>query len=185
MKRIFLIFGIVLALLLVTAVALPFLIDPNDFRPMLESNLSGALGRQVKLGDLKLAILAGAISASDLSVADDPAYSRTPFVQAKSLNIGVELWPLIASRRWCLRRWSVVSVMPRRDRSRCCSAASTAPMRRAPGSIRGTLRIPCIWAAAPRRDGAAPAALAGSPTLGRPRGRGRTSCRSRSRSAPS
>jgi AsmA protein len=99
MKRIFLIFGIVLALLLAAVVALPFLIDPNDFRPMLESNLSEALGRQVKLGDLKLAILAGAVTANDLSVADDPAYSRAPFVQAKSLNIGVELWPLIASRK--------------------------------------------------------------------------------------
>jgi AsmA protein len=99
MKRIFLICGIVLALLLVVVAALPFLIDPNDFRPMLESNLSEALGRQVKLGDLKLSILAGAVTASDLSVADDPAYSRAPFVQAKSLNIGVELWPLIASRK--------------------------------------------------------------------------------------
>jgi AsmA protein len=99
MKRIFLIFGIVLALLLTAVVALPFLIDANDFRPMLESNLSEAMGRQVKLGDLKLAIVAGAVTASDLAVADDPAYSRAPFIQAKSLNISVELWPLIASRK--------------------------------------------------------------------------------------
>ena len=99
MKRILLIAGTVVSLLVVAVAALPFLIDPNDFRPMLESKLSQALGRQVKLGDLKLAILAGAVTANDLSVAEDPAYGRAAFVQAKSLNIGVELWPLIASHQ--------------------------------------------------------------------------------------
>ena len=99
MKRIALIVGALVALLLVAALALPFLIDPNSFRPMLESRLTQALGREVKLGDLKLSILSGSVTANDLSIADDPAYSRTPFVQAKSLAIGVELWPLIASRQ--------------------------------------------------------------------------------------
>ena len=99
MKRIALIAGALFALLLVSALALPFLIDPNSFRPMLESRLTQALGREVKLGDLKLSILSGSVTANDLSIADDPAYSRTPFVQAKSLAIGVELWPLIASRQ--------------------------------------------------------------------------------------
>jgi AsmA protein len=99
MKRIVLIGGAVLVLLLLAVAALPFLIDPNTFRPMLESRLSQALGREVKLGELKLSILSGSVTANDLSIADDPAYSRTPFVQAKSLAIGVEVWPLIASRQ--------------------------------------------------------------------------------------
>ena len=99
MKRIALIGGALFALLLVSALALPFLIDPNSFRPMLESRLTQVLGREVKLGELKLSILSGSVTANDLSIADDPAYSRTPFVQAKSLAIGVELWPLIASRQ--------------------------------------------------------------------------------------
>jgi AsmA protein len=99
MKRIAVIGGAMIALLLLAALALPFLIDPNTFRPMLESRLTQALGRDVKLGDLKLSILSGSVTANDLSIADDPAYSRTPFVQAKSLAIGVELWPLIASRK--------------------------------------------------------------------------------------
>lgn len=99
MKRIALIGGAVIALLLLAALALPFLIDPAAFRPTLESRLTQALGREVKLGELKLSILAGSVTANDLSIADDPAYSRTPFLQAKSFAIGVELWPLIASRR--------------------------------------------------------------------------------------
>jgi AsmA protein len=99
MKRVAIIAGCVIGLLLVAALALPFLIDPNSFRPMLQDKLSEALAREVKLGDLKLSILSGSVTASDLSIADDPAYSRTPFVQAKALSVGVELWPLITSRQ--------------------------------------------------------------------------------------
>jgi len=99
MKRLLAIAGAVLALILVALLALPFVIDPNRFRPMLETRLTEALGREVKLGDLKLAILHGSVKGSDLSIADDPAYSRAPFVRAKSLAIGVEVWPLIVSRK--------------------------------------------------------------------------------------
>ncbi len=88
-----------LALLLIAALALPFLIDANRFRPVLETKLSLVLGREVHVGNLALSLLSGGVSASDLSIADDPAYSRTPFVQAKSLNVRVELWPLIVSRQ--------------------------------------------------------------------------------------
>ena len=98
MRRMVPVLAAVLALPIVAAFALRVLIDPNDFRPLLEVKLSRVLRREVKLGSLKLAILSGAVTAGDLSIADDPAYSRTPFVQAKSLKIGVELWPLIASR---------------------------------------------------------------------------------------
>ena len=90
--------AILVGLLLLVALALPLLINPNSFRPMLESNLSQAVGREVRLGDLKLAILSGGVSANDLSVADDPAFGKGPFLQAKSLGIGVELMPLIFSR---------------------------------------------------------------------------------------
>jgi len=48
--------AIVVAVLLVIAVALPFLIDANQFRPRLEATLTQALAREVKLGDLKLSI---------------------------------------------------------------------------------------------------------------------------------
>src|SRR5450631_2543322 len=67
--------------------------------PLLESRLTRALGREVKLGDLKLSLLSGSVTANDLAIADDPAYSHTAFVQAKSLAVKVELWPLLASRQ--------------------------------------------------------------------------------------
>jgi AsmA protein len=99
MKKLLIVLGVLFALLIVIALALPFLIDANQFRPRLESALTQALGREVKLGDLKLSVFEGAVSAADLSIADDPAFSKTPFISAKSLNVGVELKPLIFSRQ--------------------------------------------------------------------------------------
>jgi len=92
------IIGIVVVILLLAVIALPFLINVNSFRPKLESALTEALGRQVKVGNLSLSILSGSVSAEDLSIADDPAFSKDPFVRAKSLKVGVEVMPLIFSK---------------------------------------------------------------------------------------
>jgi AsmA protein len=98
MARALKIVGIVIAVLLVILIALPFLINVNSFRPRLESELTTALGRQVKVGNLSLSILGGSVSAQDLSIADDPAFSKDPFIRAKALHVGVELMPLIFSK---------------------------------------------------------------------------------------
>lgn len=99
MKRALKILAIVVVILIVAAVALPFLIDVNIFRPTIEANLSTALGRQVKVGNLRLSILDGSVAADDLSIADDPAFSKEPFIRAKALGVGVELMPLIFSKK--------------------------------------------------------------------------------------
>lgn len=98
MKRFLKIVGIIIAILIVILIALPFFIDANVFRPRLESELTDALGRQVKVGNLKLSLFSGGVTADQISIADDAAFSQTPFVQAKSLNVGVEMMPLIFSK---------------------------------------------------------------------------------------
>ena len=100
MKRAAILAGIVVILLLVTVLAIPFLVDANQFRPALEAKLSQTLGRQVKIGDLKLTILSGSVTASDVSISEDPAFGSTPFLRAQSLKAGVELMPLILSRKF-------------------------------------------------------------------------------------
>ncbi len=92
------IIGIVVVVLLLIAIALPFLVNVNSFRPKLESALTEALGREVKVGNLSLSILSGSVSAEDLSIADDPAFSKDAFIRAKSLKVGVEVMPLIFSK---------------------------------------------------------------------------------------
>ena len=98
MKRTLKIVAIVVGIVIVIVIALPFLIDVNTFRPKLESELTDALGRQVKLGNLSLSLLSGGVRADDISIADDPEFSKTSFVQAKALTVGVELIPLIFSK---------------------------------------------------------------------------------------
>jgi AsmA protein len=98
MKRILKILAIIVGVLIVIAIALPLLVDANTFRPRLESELTGALGRQVKVGNLTLSLFSGGVKADDISIADDPAFSKSPFVQAKSLKVGVEMIPLIFSK---------------------------------------------------------------------------------------
>src|SRR6266849_1199925 len=99
MKRVARVLGIILGLVIVVLISLPFLINANQFRPMLESKLSQGLGREVKLGDLKFSILSGGVTASDLAIADHTDFSKTPFVRAKSLTVSAELWPFVVSRK--------------------------------------------------------------------------------------
>ena len=98
-KRWFRIAGIAVAAFLVLLVVLPLLVNVNSFRPKIESEATNALGRQVKLGDLSLSILSGTVGIEDISIADDPAFSKSPFITAKSLKVGVELMPLIFSKQ--------------------------------------------------------------------------------------
>ena len=95
MKKPILIIGGIVLLILIILLALPLFVNANQFKPTLETKLGAALGRQVTIGDIKLAIFSGGVTVSDIAIADDPAFSKSPFLTAKSLTVGVELIPLI------------------------------------------------------------------------------------------
>jgi len=97
-KKILKIVGIVVVALIVIAIAIPLFVNVNNYRPQIESSLSSTLGRDVKVGNLSLSILSGSVEADQLSIADDPKFSSSPFIQAKTLKVGVELLPLIFSK---------------------------------------------------------------------------------------
>ena len=85
--------------ILVLAVPLvPFLIPVNRFRLSFEEKTSAALGRKVRLGNLRLSLFSRSLAAEDLSIGDDPSFGPSPFLTAKSLKVGVELMPLIFSK---------------------------------------------------------------------------------------
>ena len=90
--------AILVALLIIVILTLPFIFDANQFRPQIEAKLSGALGRSVKIGTLRLVLLSGSLSANDIEISENAHFSRSPFVTAKSLHVGVELKPLIFSK---------------------------------------------------------------------------------------
>jgi len=99
MKRLLIIFGIIVGVLLLVIVAVPLFINVDSFRPDLEKKLSAALNRQVHIGKLDASLLSGGASASDITIADDPAFNKGPFLKAASVKVGVQLMPLIFSKQ--------------------------------------------------------------------------------------
>jgi len=98
MKKALKIVLIVVGVLIVLVLVVPFLIPVNQFRPTIEEKASAALGRKVELGNLSLSLISGSLSADNISIGDDPKFSSSPFLTAKSLNVGVEILPLIFSK---------------------------------------------------------------------------------------
>jgi AsmA protein len=99
MKRLLKWVAIGAGVLILVVVGLAFFIDANRFRPTLESSLSDALHRDVKLGNLSLSILSGSIEANDLEIAEDPSFGKAPFLRAKAVRVGVELKPLVVDHK--------------------------------------------------------------------------------------
>lgn len=91
--------AIVAAVVVLVLILVPFFVNADTFRPTLQNQLSSAAGRQVTLGHLSFSLFSGSLVANDISIADDPAFSKSPFLSARSLRIGVHVAPLIFSRR--------------------------------------------------------------------------------------
>src|SRR5579864_6910346 len=96
---------VLLMIFIVTLV--PVFVNADTFRPTVESQLSSALGRDVTMGRLTLSILAGNLVADDIAIADDPAYSSVPFIQAKRLDVGVKILPLVLHHQVRITRLNI------------------------------------------------------------------------------
>jgi AsmA protein len=106
-KKPLMIIGGIVVVLFLLVLALPLFINANQFKPTMETQLAAALGRQVGIGDISLSIFSGGVTVSDVSIADDPAFSKSPFLTTKSLSVGVELLPLIFSKKLEVRSLTV------------------------------------------------------------------------------
>ena len=99
MKKLLVISGIIVCVLLLIVVLVPLFINVDSFRPDLEKKISAALNRSVHIGKLDASIFSGGATASDISIADDPAFNSGPFLKASSVKVGVQLMPLIFSKQ--------------------------------------------------------------------------------------
>jgi AsmA protein len=98
MKKLLIALAAVAGLFVVAVAGVWLFVDADQFRPKLEVMMSEALGRRVTIGRLKIALFSGGMAVEDLMIADDAAFSRQPFVTAKSVSVGVDLKSLILSR---------------------------------------------------------------------------------------
>ncbi len=90
--------GAVAALFLLVLLVVPFLVNADSFRPQIETQLSSSLNRNVTLSHVSLSLLTGSLVAENISIADDPAVSSTPFLEAKKLDLGIEMGQLLFHR---------------------------------------------------------------------------------------
>jgi hypothetical protein len=97
-KKPLIIVAIVVCVILLILIITPFFINADQFRSQIEATLSQQLGRNVQLGHISVSLFSGSLSADQISIADDPAYSSQPFLTAKSLSVGIDVMPLIFSR---------------------------------------------------------------------------------------
>jgi len=97
-RTLLIVLGSIVALVLLALISIPLFLNADAFRTRIESALTTSLGRKVTLNKLDLSVLSGSLVATDASVADDPAFSQQPFLQASKVKIGIEVLPLIVSR---------------------------------------------------------------------------------------
>ncbi len=98
-KTLLIVLGGLLAILLIAVLAIPLFLNADNFRSRIETELTNSLGRKVTLGKLNLSVWSGSLVAENATVADDPAFSSQPFLQATSVKINIEMIPLITTRQ--------------------------------------------------------------------------------------
>jgi AsmA protein len=96
-----------LALFLLSLV--PFLVNAETFKPEIEGQISGALGREVTLAHISYSVFGGSLTAHDISIADDPTFSSVPFIQAKALELGIETLPFLFRHQVRITRLTIDS----------------------------------------------------------------------------
>lgn len=98
MKKTLKIIGIVVGVIILLLLIVPLFVNADSFRPLIQSKAQEALGRNVQIGKLGLSLFSGSLSADGITIADDPKFSNQPFLTAKSLDVSVDVMPLIFSR---------------------------------------------------------------------------------------
>ncbi len=97
-RTLLIVLGSIVAVILIVILSIPLFLNADSFRTRIESALTTSLGRKVTLGKLDLSVITGSLVAEDAVIADDPAFSNQPFLQAAKVKIGIEMIPLILSR---------------------------------------------------------------------------------------
>ncbi|WP_440864642.1 outer membrane assembly protein AsmA [Symbiopectobacterium purcellii] len=127
MKRVLTTLAILLVVLAVGMTALVMLVNPNDFRAYMVSQVDARSGYRLQLeGDLRwhvwpqLSILSGGMSLTAPGAA-------APIVSAENMRLDVKLWPLLSHRlevKQVMLKGAVVRLTPESEAHR----SSTAPI---------------------------------------------------------
>ncbi len=91
--------AIVFALLVLIILSLPYLLDLNRYRDQYLPVLEKALNRNIEVEDVRLTLFPTlGVQLRNVVIADDPAFSSTPFLTVPSVQVAVQWRPLLQRR---------------------------------------------------------------------------------------
>src|SRR5436309_12936753 len=96
MRRVIIVVGILVILIVVAGLFAPALIDVNYYRPQIESKLRERLGRQVSLGPMHLSLIPLGFRVQNAMISDDPKLNTNrPFAKVQMLSVRQELLQIL------------------------------------------------------------------------------------------
>jgi len=96
MRKIAIVIGIVLVVMVLAVGIFVVTFNPNDYRGTLQTKLEQQLDRKVALGNMELGLFPLRFRVYNLSIADDPKFGTRAFVQTQELSVSVKLLPLLS-----------------------------------------------------------------------------------------
>ena len=97
MRKLLIVIGVIVVIVVAVLLALPHLIDVNQYRGQVQAQLQQRLNRPVQLGQMSLGVFPIRVEVNNVIIGDDPSFhSNVPFAQVGELDVSVKLFPLIA-----------------------------------------------------------------------------------------
>src|SRR5579864_5507983 len=97
MRRIAVVIGIVVVVIVLAVGVLVATFNPNDYQATIQTKLEQQLNRKVTLGNMSLGLFPLRFRVANLAIAEDPKFNRSgTFVQTQELSVSVKLLPLLS-----------------------------------------------------------------------------------------
>jgi AsmA protein len=97
MRTIFKIASIIVVLVIAGLIAIPFVVDPNDYKQQISEQVEKATGRQLTLqGDISLSVFPWiALKLGPLSLSNAKGFTADQFAKVETAEIRIKLMPLL------------------------------------------------------------------------------------------
>jgi uncharacterized protein involved in outer membrane biogenesis len=96
-KWVFLVIAFLVVLLLVAAIALPFVLPLDRIKDFVASKMSETLKREVTIGKVSFNVFTG-IGIDNIKIGNKPGFSAKPFVKADKIELKYDLWSLFKGK---------------------------------------------------------------------------------------
>ena len=96
MRRILIVLSVLVILLALIVLVLPSLVSIDRYRPQIEASLKKKLGREVKIGTLRLHMIPLSVTIDSIMIGESPKFpSSLPFAKASNVSADVQLFSLL------------------------------------------------------------------------------------------